>query len=139
MGQLDHRATVSRRRRRGFFSGGWIDFTFEPLERRYLMSASGTVIDLPLSAPTDPAAHMPKNLDGSTDASDGLIGFATRINEENKTTFTDALASFTDDRGGSAQDFVAKIDWDDGSDSDGTIVANRKGGFDVIGTHAYPF
>ena len=36
-----------------------------------------------------------------------------------------------------ASDFVATIDWGDGTTTSGTIVANGSGGFDVYGTHTY--
>jgi len=37
----------------------------------------------------------------------------------------------------SASDFVATINWGDGTITAGTIVANGTGGFNVVGTHAY--
>ena len=36
-----------------------------------------------------------------------------------------------------ASDFVASINWGDGTTTAGTIVPNGTGGFDVIGSHAY--
>jgi hypothetical protein len=33
--------------------------------------------------------------------------------------------------------FTATIDWGDGQTSDGTVVANKRGGYDVLGTHTY--
>ncbi len=48
------------------------------------------------------------------------------------------VASFTDaDDDGEAGDFTAQINWGDGTVTDGTIVANDDGGFDVLGSHDY--
>ncbi len=49
-----------------------------------------------------------------------------------------ALASFTDaNPNATPADFTATINWGDGSTSPGTVVANNRGGFDVLGEHAY--
>jgi hypothetical protein len=53
--------------------------------------------------------------------------------------FTGTVASFTDSDGDPAANFKARIDWGDGSHSDGTITANTSGGFDIAGTHTYAF
>jgi hypothetical protein len=52
--------------------------------------------------------------------------------------FTGAVASFSDlDPNANAKDFTATINWGDGHLSNGTIVANANGGFDVVGTNTY--
>jgi hypothetical protein len=54
------------------------------------------------------------------------------------TAFTGAVATFTDTNTTlTTGDFTAKIDWGDGTTSDGTIAVDAKGGFDVTGTHTY--
>ncbi|MBV8228387.1 MAG: hypothetical protein JO329_00250, partial [Planctomycetaceae bacterium] len=49
------------------------------------------------------------------------------------------VAKFTDaDPNGKASDFDATINWGDGSStSNGVVVADRSGGFDVLGSHTY--
>jgi|GEM_PF-1164314 len=48
------------------------------------------------------------------------------------------VATFTDsDPNAKTADFAAKIDWGDGSTSDGTITAAGPGAFNVLGTHTY--
>jgi hypothetical protein len=55
-----------------------------------------------------------------------------------QTGFTGKVGSFTDSNAfGKASDFSASIDWGNGNISNGTIVANTSGGFDVIGTNTY--
>jgi hypothetical protein len=46
-----------------------------------------------------------------------------------------ALAST--DPNATAGTFTTAIDWGDGTNSDGTVVVDPKGGFDVVGTHTY--
>jgi hypothetical protein len=132
---------VRRRTKRGLYSGGWIDVTLEALEPRFLLSSSSFLGNGSgeILGPAIQVDHSPTNIDGSKDDTDGLIGFATRINEDNKKTFADALASFTDDQNGGASDFLATIDWGDGTIEPGSIVANKRAGFDVDGLHSYPF
>jgi hypothetical protein len=52
--------------------------------------------------------------------------------------FTGPVASFSDsDPNANAKDFTATINWGDGHLTNGTIVANNQGGFDVVGTNTY--
>jgi hypothetical protein len=52
--------------------------------------------------------------------------------------FLGAVAYFTCSRAGSAQtDFLATIDWIDGSTSTGMIVSDGAGGYFVQGQHVY--
>jgi probable HAF family extracellular repeat protein len=55
------------------------------------------------------------------------------------TAFTGVVGGFVDESSfGMPADFTATVDWGDGSaTSSGTVAANGKGGFDVIGTHTY--
>lgn len=55
-------------------------------------------------------------------------------------TFQGTIGSFHDNNPSStASEFNAMIDWGDGHQSKGTIVANSQGGFDVAGTNTYLF
>ena len=57
---------------------------------------------------------------------------------ENTLTFTDSVATFFDGNpSGTAADFTARINWGDGSTSDGTVAATGPGQFTVSGTHTY--
>ncbi len=52
--------------------------------------------------------------------------------------FSDVIATFTDgDPYGTVNDYTASITWGDGFISNGTVAADPKGGFDVLGTHTY--
>ena len=52
--------------------------------------------------------------------------------------WTGAVAHFRDHNPFSQADhFTAEIHWGDGSASNGTIIANVDGGYDVLGTHTY--
>src|SRR5439155_7011044 len=52
--------------------------------------------------------------------------------------FTETVASFRDRNAlGTVGTFSAKIFWGDGGSSAGQLVANAKGGYDVVGTHVY--
>ncbi len=54
------------------------------------------------------------------------------------TGFSGVVASFSDaDPNAMNSDYTATIDWGDGNLSDGFIVANNSGGFDVYGTNTY--
>jgi len=53
------------------------------------------------------------------------------VNQQILTTFTSTNPSAV------ASDFTAAINWDDGSSSVGTIVANGDGTFSVDGAHSY--
>ncbi len=53
-------------------------------------------------------------------------------------TFSGTAATFTDlDPNANAKDFTATIDWGDGHSTNGSIVADGKGGFNVTGTNTY--
>jgi hypothetical protein len=67
-----------------------------------------------------------------------LAATALAVNATEGTSFTGAVASFTDaDPNGAAADYTATISWGDGTTSAGTIAANGSGGFTVTGTHNY--
>ena len=52
--------------------------------------------------------------------------------------FTGVVATFNSlDLHAVASDFVAAVDWGDGTVSNGTVVVNPSGGFQVLGTHTY--
>ena len=68
----------------------------------------------------------------------GIIANRTFLRETAGRTFTAAVASFQDRIPlRRAASFTAQIDWEDGSTSAATLLANGKGGFDVVGTHKY--
>jgi hypothetical protein len=53
-------------------------------------------------------------------------------------SFTGIVATFSDsDPNGNAKDFTATINWGDGHLTNGAILANGAGGFDVSGTNTY--
>jgi hypothetical protein len=67
-----------------------------------------------------------------------LTATGQAINAVEEAAFAGAVASFTDaDPNGVVSDYAATIDWGDGQQSGGTVVANGAGGFDVQGTHTY--
>ena len=54
-------------------------------------------------------------------------------------TITRPLATFTDaEPNAAASDFVAMIDWGDGTTSNGTVATDGNGGFVVSGQYSYP-
>jgi hypothetical protein len=54
------------------------------------------------------------------------------------TAFTGVVASFSDDDpNANAKDYTATINWGDGHLTNGAVVANASGGFDVVGTNTY--
>ncbi len=59
------------------------------------------------------------------------------VNTSEGTPFTGTLVHFTDQPGATNKDFTAIINWGDGHQSAGTIVANANGGFDVNGSNTY--
>jgi PKD repeat protein len=53
--------------------------------------------------------------------------------------FSGVVATFNDGNMlSTAGDFAALIDWNDGTQSDGTIEGNAQGGYSVVGSHTYP-
>jgi hypothetical protein len=72
-------------------------------------------------------------------ANDTLTASSSTLNATEGTAMSNVVvAHFTDaNAAASASDFAATIDWGDGVTSDGVIVANQSGGFDVTGTHTY--
>ena len=70
------------------------------------------------------------------DAAINAVG-ATIVATEGS-AFDGVVARFDDaNPGATAGDFLASIDWGDGSLGRGTIQADASGGFDVLGTHTY--
>jgi hypothetical protein len=62
----------------------------------------------------------------------------TQIQAVEGKPFSGTVATFTAaDPAAATGDFTASIDWGDGTTSDGTVVADPAGGFDVTGTHTY--
>jgi hypothetical protein len=72
-------------------------------------------------------------------SNDTLTASSTTLTATEGTAMSNVMvAHFTDaNASASGSDFTATIDWGDGVTSDGTIVANAGGGFDVTGTHTY--
>jgi uncharacterized repeat protein (TIGR01451 family) len=67
-----------------------------------------------------------------------LTSTGTTISVTQNQSFTTRVASFTDAAPApDINDYIAVIKWGDNTVSDGLIVANNSGGFDVMGTHAY--
>ncbi|HET6881475.1 MAG TPA: CHRD domain-containing protein, partial [Pirellulales bacterium] len=76
--------------------------------------------------------NQPQNVTG-----DPLTLAGATITATAGTSFTGAVASFTSSNTAAvASDFMAVIDWGDGSVSIGTVTANGSG-FNVVGSHTY--
>jgi hypothetical protein len=74
----------------------------------------------------------------STVAEANLTGIAETINAVSGKTFDGEIATFKDaNKFATAKDFVADIDWGDGTTSKGTITLNSDGVFVVKGSHDY--
>src|SRR5262249_40080609 len=68
----------------------------------------------------------------------GLFTNRTYLRQTVDREFTQTVASFRDRNAmGDGSSFSATIQWGDGTSSEGTLVANASGGFDVVGTHTY--
>ncbi|HEY7308858.1 MAG TPA: hypothetical protein VH643_05765, partial [Gemmataceae bacterium] len=68
----------------------------------------------------------------------GTLNAAVLVNATAGQSFTGVAANFSDaDPNANAKDFTATINWGDGHASNGTIVADGKGGFAVLGTNTY--
>jgi hypothetical protein len=68
----------------------------------------------------------------------GTNNAVVSINATAGTPFTGKVGTFSDlDPKGNAKDFTAVINWGDGHQNNGTIVANTAGGFDVFGTNTF--
>lgn len=67
-----------------------------------------------------------------------LLATAVPISATQGVLFSGMAATFTDANPGAATaEFMATIEWGDGSSSSGTIAANSSGGFTVSGDHTY--
>src|SRR5262249_9134125 len=67
-----------------------------------------------------------------------LTATGTSVQATRGDTFQGLIATFSDaDPNAAVDDFTATIDWGDGSVSDGTVVADPSGGFDVLGSNVY--
>ena len=68
----------------------------------------------------------------------GTLNAAVLVNATAGQSFTGVAATFSDaDPNANAKDFTASINWGDGHASNGTIVADGHGGFNVLGTNTY--
>ncbi|MGE5608401.1 MAG: proprotein convertase P-domain-containing protein [Bacillota bacterium] len=65
---------------------------------------------------------------------DSPVATGEAINVTQGVPFTGKVASFTDISGASC---TARIQWEDGTETAGVLVANGSGGYDVIGTHTF--
>jgi hypothetical protein len=80
--------------------------------------------NIPVSAPTGVAP--------------GTLNAAVLVNATAGTPFTGVAGTFSDaDPNANAKDYTATINWGDGHTSNGTIVADGHGGFNVVGTNTY--
>jgi hypothetical protein len=68
-----------------------------------------------------------------------IIATGASLNVTSGTTFSGAVASFTDSDNKGAARFQASIAWGDGTISAGTVSANANGGYTVNGTHTYQY
>ncbi len=68
----------------------------------------------------------------------GTLNAAVLVHAMAGQAFTGVAATFSDaDPNANAKDFTANINWGDGHSSNGTIVADGHGGFNVNGTNTY--
>lgn len=68
----------------------------------------------------------------------GTLNAAVLVHAMAGQPFTGVAATFSDaDPNANAKDFTANINWGDGHSSNGTIVADGNGGFNVLGTNTY--
>jgi hypothetical protein len=68
----------------------------------------------------------------------GTLNAAVLVHAAAGQSFTGVAATFSDaDPNANAKDFTASINWGDGHASNGTIVADGHGGFNVLGTNTY--
>lgn len=74
--------------------------------------------------------------DGTTGTS--LQATATRFAAPAGRPVTAVVATLAStDQAATAATFTTAIDWGDGTSSDGTVVVDARGGFDVVGVHTY--
>jgi hypothetical protein len=72
----------------------------------------------------------------------GTLNAQPAINATVGAPFTGVVATFSDDTSNplpNAKNFTAVINWGDGHITNGAVVSNSKGGFDVMGTDTFPF
>jgi hypothetical protein len=90
------------------------------------------------SSITDAAGSTALATSSATVADAALSAAGLSLTATEGASFNGAVATFTDaDPNGMASDYVATINWGDGTSSTGTVAANASGGFSVAGTHAY--
>jgi hypothetical protein len=74
----------------------------------------------------------------STEADAALTATGQNITATALVSFSGVVATFVDDDpAGNADDFMATVDWGDGSTSPGFVRAADSGGFEVTGTHTF--
>src|SRR5262249_45037324 len=90
---------------------------------------------------TDPAITASVGTPVTVDEADVLAGTGLTVTTTEGSTFSGALATFTDTGfpGNTAGDFTATIDWGDGTTDTGAAVtvSGGSGLFTVSGTHIY--
>jgi hypothetical protein len=137
MTQLSTRTqnAVWQRSRRGHFSSGWIDVRLEVLERRFVLSANVAAQSLVLAPSTDSAIVI--------DAGQPAVNLGTQAlatGNQPATVLTDgAFGGVVGRFKGplSADQYVASINWGDGSTSPGQISQDADGTIVVSGIHQY--
>jgi hypothetical protein len=109
-----------------FGAGGVVD---NPIQGHNLVVAD----DFDYAEPVPIANGFP-----ITSGSGGTSNGAPILTTTAGTAFSGVVASFSDaDPMGNAKDYTATINWGDGHLTNGSIVANGSGGFDVSGTNTY--
>jgi extracellular elastinolytic metalloproteinase len=121
------------------------EVTKDPKTGRFLVSGSKVYSDVGNYAVTvliDAPGDQQAGAIGTVTVGDAPLTAqgASGLSLVSKTRVDDLLvASFVDaDPTPNIGDFSAIIAWGDGTRSNGTIRANGRGGFDVLGSHAYP-
>jgi autotransporter-associated beta strand protein len=109
-------------------SGGWI------VAGTHTYSSAGNF------APVVTVTALDDRTGNVTDAANvtSLTASGSSFSANQGEAYTGTIATFTDANSGtSATDYSASIDWGDGNTSEGAVVSDGSGGFDVIGTNSF--
>jgi hypothetical protein len=118
----------------------WDDFNlgFEHSGHTFGLSGDSLTLTVTVKSKTSRDTATAQALAAVTPASANLQASGTQIDAVFGKEFSGTVATFTPaNANATASGFTASINWGDGTTSDGTIVADPKGGFDVTGTHTY--
>jgi hypothetical protein len=104
----------------------------------HLGSGRHFVISVTVSDTQTQATATSESLATVVAATPNLAVTGQNIQATSGQSFSKVVATFTDvNTSATAANFMATINWGDGTTSAGTVTADPKGGFDVSGTHTY--